>query len=1198
MATVTFTPGAPTVNANWIQWQNRDAPVGLADASSLSPDTLPRYIQRIRLWRDGRSAALYLNAKSATPDGSNAFDSGDDLNDEWEASAAALTLTATNGTIVFPGPAHADTATSDDAEPYSWSPHDASALTAWIIGYTGLTPSARANVTITLDDGGTPTPTDRDVAATFTGAAGSLSAVVTRQLPATRPVAATFPGTGGSLAAAITKSEAANGLSVANYNAIVALPGAYAIRFNASNAHQDYYEFNPAEGTLLNNFPAGMFSDTSIYWIERVRGTFDGITAVNDGGQSYVKVTIGFHRDNSTQDQDAFLSAMPDDASWILINETTEEWLMWPANGSQGGQLGSGFVNYQVIPSYISDTSGLNVRDVQAVAEDFDGIVALIAGQVFQNGLINSELVVGLIPNNTFRPTFGVVATDRDIAANFPGAAGSLSAAVTKESPTTHAVAATFGGTAGSISAALQRQIATINRPIAATFPGAGGTLSAAVTKRASLLPIAASFAGTAGSLAAAVLRIATALSLPVPNDISVDYRQDFSVVLPEAMDGAPPYTYSISGIPVGDSFAFDPDTRTLSGGSFNVGTHALTYTVTDDNGNSKSQDFDLIVAAIVPGIPTVQFAFSATLLTVNWALPDTGGVPTLNYQIQVSTDGIIYTTEPLIPGTTTQHSIIDPVLGTVYHFRLSAINSVGEGAFAAAFYAVPSALSLATIEYSLLVDWEGNGTFVDEWDRLVQIRKAVKGRDYSSQVLGKDIAGELEVILNNDDGRFSRDNPLSPLGASIRVQRPIGFRIHVETLTDTYDWYPWWGYIDEILPMPRRGGNNTVRLTGLGIMSLITNRPVSSPLRTAVETGVAAGVVLDLAQITAAQRGDVDGDKVMPFWWTNDERAIEALRAIEETEGGILKEQAVTDDSPKIYMEDSEFRLTGDRRNSFMTLSDQDEAGAEQIIDETLDQSTKDIVNIVRAPLRQFAAAGSEQVLWSAPTAIPLDAGDSLILRASYPTVNSPNGHVGVRSWTALAQTTDYQGNSAADGSGNDLTANLSVTVTDLATSLRVEVENTSATDDLFITRLQARGVPLVEGEALIIERDDQESIVDDNYGPLPHPLPAIWLGNLDDIVSYAQFQLAQLAQPRLRGTVAFEASDYLLAGNRPPDKSDRITVAFEGSRYEMFVEATNHVVGRGGAHLIELLVSPADVFGSIMVLDEGMLDVSILAR
>ena len=295
-------------------------------------------------------------------------------------------------------------------------------------------------------------------------------------------------------------------MAVANYNAIVALPGAYAIRFNASDAHQDYYEFNPAEGMLLNNFPAGMFSDTSIYWIERVRGTFDGQTGVNDGGQSYVKVAIGFHKDSSVVAQNTFLGAMSNDASWILINETTEEWLMWPANGSAGGELGSGFVTYQVIPSYIADTSGLGQRDVPAIAEDFDGIEPLIAGQVFQNGLINSELVVGLIPNNTFRPSFGPFT--RPIAATFPGVSGTLSAAVARATPVTHPAAANFGGAAGSISAALQRQIATVNLAVAVTFSGTAGSISVAVAKAPQVnLAVAVTFPGTAGSISVAVAK-------------------------------------------------------------------------------------------------------------------------------------------------------------------------------------------------------------------------------------------------------------------------------------------------------------------------------------------------------------------------------------------------------------------------------------------------------------------------------------------------------------------------------------------------------------------------------------------------------------------------------------------------------------------------------------------------------------------
>ena len=58
-------------------------------------------------------------------------------------------------------------------------------------------------------------------------------------------------------------------------------------------------------------------------------------------------------------------------------------------------------------------------------------------------------------------------------------------------------------------------------------------------------------------------------------------------LVLPEASGGAPPLTYSVSGLPAG--LAFDPVTRALSGTPQNVGETTVTYTVTDAIGASSS---------------------------------------------------------------------------------------------------------------------------------------------------------------------------------------------------------------------------------------------------------------------------------------------------------------------------------------------------------------------------------------------------------------------------------------------------------------------------------------------------------------------------------------------------------------------------------------------------------------------------------
>ena len=199
-------------------------------------------------------------------------------------------------------------------------------------------------------------------------------------------------------------------MAVANFNAMAALTGSFVIRFNASDAHIDLYEFVPAEGMLLNNSPADMFTNTAVYWIERVRGNEDGIDATDTNGDAYVQFGLQLHRGTSTISQSTFLGGLSDDWSWVMINETTEEWIMWPANT---GRMGTGFAIYDVIPSFINDSPS-NDRQVNGIAESFlDGTTAT-AATGFQNGLLSSELVVGLIPNNTFRPSFDQVITDVD----------------------------------------------------------------------------------------------------------------------------------------------------------------------------------------------------------------------------------------------------------------------------------------------------------------------------------------------------------------------------------------------------------------------------------------------------------------------------------------------------------------------------------------------------------------------------------------------------------------------------------------------------------------------------------------------------------------------------------------------------------------------------------------------------------------
>ena len=346
------------------------------------------------------------------------------------------------------------------------------------------------------------------------GTVGSATFRTTGQAGASLSAAALFPGTAGSLSAAATKKDLV-GVSEVNYDAIAALAGSYAIRFTASGVHKDLYEYDPAEGTLLNKTPSSMFVNRAEFWLERVRSIFPPTTLEDDDNDRYSLVYLALHRGDSTVSYNTFLSGLTADWSFVFINETSQEWIMWPAEDP--GNAGGGFVVYTVQPSYIVDSRGTDFTSVEhAIAQSFSDGDTHGAARTFQGNLLDAEVVVALIPNNTFRPTFisdrTLPAVKLPAAAVFPGVGGSLVAAVTKIAARLLSAAAAFPGTAGSLSAAATKTAARL-LSAAAVFVGTGGSLSAAVAKaQAALLAAAALFPGLGGSLAAAVTKAQAAL--------------------------------------------------------------------------------------------------------------------------------------------------------------------------------------------------------------------------------------------------------------------------------------------------------------------------------------------------------------------------------------------------------------------------------------------------------------------------------------------------------------------------------------------------------------------------------------------------------------------------------------------------------------------------------------------------------------
>ena len=100
---------------------------------------------------------------------------------------------------------------------------------------------------------------------------------------------------------------------------------------------------------------------------------------------------------------------------------------------------------------------------------------------------------------------------------------------------------------------------------------------------------------------------------------------------------GAPPYTWSASGVPSG--LSLDPSTGVLSGTPQHDGTYRIPVTVADsigsDPGHTISQTFTLVVTG--PTITTVSLPFAEYAVAYHATLQTVGGVGTLTWSVPAS---------------------------------------------------------------------------------------------------------------------------------------------------------------------------------------------------------------------------------------------------------------------------------------------------------------------------------------------------------------------------------------------------------------------------------------------------------------------------------------------------------------------------------------------------------------------------------
>lgn len=192
----------------------------------------------------------------------------------------------------------------------------------------------------------------------------------------------------------------------------------------------------------------------------------------------------------------------------------------------------------------------------------------------------------------------------------------------------------------------------------------------------------------------------------------------------------------------------------------------------------------------------------------------------------------------------------------------------------------------------------------------------------------------------------------------------------------------------------------------------------------------------------------------------------------------------------------------------------------------------------------REIKAAGS--VLWSSPN-VPfvLRAGEHRRINARYKDAENENARVGAKDFIIPTRGFDLVANTMSDGSGEDVTELVTISVDFKAANAEVFVENGSA-NEFYVTTLQLRGTPIVTFDAAFVEAFDGQSQAD--YSTYKKTLSVTAIDSEEVAQQYADYLLRQFKTPISRIaqlTFTVNGSDARTAQAVARQIGDRITVS-----------------------------------------------------
>jgi hypothetical protein len=486
--------------------------------------------------------------------------------------------------------------------------------------------------------------------------------------------------------------------------------------------------------------------------------------------------------------------------------------------------------------------------------------------------------------------------------------------------------------------------------------------------------------------------------------------------------------------------------------------------------------------------------------------------------------------------------------------------------------------------DYQYLVDWEGDGLYAHEYSDISDlVLNASFQRGTQEGIPFQAGAGAISVKLDNSSGIFSPDDEAGPLYGKV-----IPFlRIRMIMSVNGTPAYLFTGFLESIDPtvgMPV--GISTADLRAFGIIAMLQDAEASLEMVENTSTCWIAGALFTAAGIGA---GDFDVDlgqsTVAKYWKKAGSNLMNCVREMEAEELGHLVETP----EGKAHLWDRAHYFT-DPRSSVVQATYG--TGTLNIWKLKRLNSLRGIFNSASAEIKTFNKTALDILLLTItdvpngqggkPLIVP--AGGSLSILFDFPGAGSPSEYIGVEEWGIV----DYQGNSSADGTGTDLTSDLSETTrSELGPRLQVVFHNAAA-QDAHLTVLRAHGVATVEGDPLPLiseaTADPSGPASITRYGRRSYPYSFNWSTDADDCQAKLDYVVAQYKDPRPR--ISFEVignyDENHLLECQTRREGDRIRVV-AGEDFglmldeEFIVDAVAHQVGNDRLHVMTLYCTQA---------------------